>query len=93
VLVGYQACVGHPRTSCCRGRRFAYSGPFQVDESTGDVHHEVRVSLLPNWLNGTQLRHAKLGGDHLTLSASTAAPDGSEILSTVLWKRAPNHPL
>jgi hypothetical protein len=26
----------------------AYSGPFEVDESTGVVHHEVRVSLLPN---------------------------------------------
>jgi len=34
----------------------AYSGPFEVEESTGVVHHEVRVSLLPNWLNRTQLR-------------------------------------
>ena len=71
----------------------AYSGPFEVDESTGVVHHEVRVSLLPNWLNGTQLRQSKLDGDHLTLSATTAAPDGIETVSTLLWKRAPEHPI
>ena len=70
----------------------AYSGPFQVDESTGVVHHEVRVSLLPNWLNGTQLRQSTLDGDHLTLTATIAAPDGSETISTLLWKRAPKHP-
>jgi hypothetical protein len=70
----------------------AYSGPFAVDESTGVVHHEVRVSLLPNWLNGTQLRQSKLDGDHLTLSATTIAPDSIETVSTLLWKRAPEHP-
>ena len=71
----------------------AYSGPFTVDESTGVVHHEVTVSLLPNWLNGTQLRQSKLDGDHLTLFATTAAPDGIETVSTLLWKRAPEHPI
>jgi hypothetical protein len=70
----------------------AYSGPFEVDEFTGVVHHEVRVSLLPNWLNGTQLRHAKLDGDHLTLSAITEPTAGTEIISTLVWKRAPEHP-
>ena len=70
----------------------AYSGPFEVDESTGVVHHEVRVSLLPNWLNGTQLRQSKLDGDHLTLSAITTAPDGVDTISTLVWKRAPKHP-
>jgi hypothetical protein len=69
----------------------AYSGPFEVDESTGVVHHEVRVSLLPNWLNGTQLRQSKLDGDHLTLSAITAAPDDAETISTLVWKRTPEH--
>ena len=69
----------------------AYSGPFEVDESAGVVHHEVRVSLLPNWLNGTQLRQSKLDGDHLTLSAITAAPDDAETISTLVWKRTPEH--
>jgi hypothetical protein len=70
----------------------AYSGPFEVDESAGVVHHEVTVSLLPNWLNGTQLRHAKLDADHLTLSAITEPTDGVETISTLVWKRAPEHP-
>ena len=70
----------------------AYSGPFTVDEDTGVLHHQPRVSLLPNWLNLTQLRHSTLVGDHLTLSAITNAPDGVETISTLVWKRAPEHP-
>jgi hypothetical protein len=71
----------------------AYSGPFTVDENTGVLHHQPRVSLLPNWLNLTQLRHSTLDGDHLTLSAVTTAPDGVDTISTLVWKRAPKHPL
>jgi len=52
----------------------------------------VTESLLPNWLNLTQLRHSTLDGDHLTLSAVTTAPDGVETISTLVWKRAPKHP-
>jgi hypothetical protein len=69
----------------------AYSGPFTVDENTGVLHHQPRVSLLPNWLNLTQFRHSTLDGDHLTLSAITQAPHGVETLSTLVWKRAPEH--
>ena len=70
----------------------AYSGPFTVDENTGVLHHHPWVSLLPNWLNLTQLRHSNLDGDHLTLSAITEAPYGVETISTLVWKRAPiNH--
>jgi hypothetical protein len=69
----------------------AYSGPFTVDENTGVLHHQPRVSLLPNWLNLTQLRHSRLDGDHLTLSAINEAPDGAETISTLVWKRAPQH--
>jgi Lipocalin-like domain len=69
----------------------AYSGPFTVDEITGVLRHQPRVSLLPNWLNLTQLRHSALDGDHLTLSAVTSAQDGVETVSTLVWKRAPKH--
>jgi hypothetical protein len=70
----------------------AYSGPFTVDDNTGVLHHHPRVSLLPNWLNLTQLRHSTLEGDHLTLSTVTEAPDGAETISTLVWKRAPKNP-
>src|ERR1700682_5188873 len=53
----------------------AYSGPFTVDELTGVLHHQVTVSLIPNWLNHTQLRQSTLDGDHLTLSATTKGAD------------------
>jgi hypothetical protein len=43
-------------------------------------------------LNGTQQRQSNLDGDHLTLSAVTAAPDGIETVSTLVWKRAPGNP-
>jgi hypothetical protein len=34
----------------------AYSGPFEINQDAGVLHHEVAVSLLPNWLNRTQVR-------------------------------------
>ena len=80
------------QTAAAAAGYLAYSGPFEVEESTGVVHHNVRVSLLPNWLNGPQLRQSKLDGDDLTLSAVTAATDGIETISTLVWKRAPGHP-
>jgi hypothetical protein len=40
-----------------------------------------------------QLGHSTLGGDHLTLSAISNAPDGVETISTLVRKRAPKHPL
>ena len=73
---------GTPEQAAAAGY-LAYSGPFEVDESTSVVHHEVTVSLIPNWLNGTQLRHAKLDGDHLTLSAITEPTDVTK--STTHW--------
>jgi hypothetical protein len=54
----------------------AYSGPFTLDESTGIVHHHVEVSLVPNWVGGTQDRHGRLAGSTLELSADTTSHKG-----------------
>jgi hypothetical protein len=70
----------------------AYSGPYSVDVSTGDIHHHVMVSLLPNWLGGTQIRHSQLDSEQLTLSAKTPLPNGTTMTSTLVWARAPPHP-
>jgi hypothetical protein len=67
----------------------AYSGPYYVDESSGDIHHDVAVCLMPNWLGQTQLRHSQLHNGHLTLSAEATLNGGQTLLSTLLWKRAP----
>lgn len=68
----------------------AYSGPYSVDEATAIVHHEVSVSLLPNWLGTVQLRHSLLEADRLTLTAE-APLNGRTIRSTLVWARAPEH--
>jgi hypothetical protein len=43
-------------------------------------------------VDNTRTLDLRLGGDHLTLSAITKAPDGVETINTLVWKRAPNHP-
>jgi Lipocalin-like domain len=77
----------------------AYSGPYSVDvsagdmhHSTGDIQHQVMVSLLPNWLGHTQIRHSQLDGEQLTLSAKTPLPNGTTMTSTLVWARAPSQP-
>jgi lipocalin-like protein len=69
----------------------AYSGPFDVDEATGTLYHQVTVSLFPKWLGSTQLRCSHLEGDLLTLSGTNTLPNGATSTHTLLWKRAPRH--
>ena len=46
----------------------AYTGPYTVSDDNVISHH-VQVSLLPNWIGGTQYRAAKIG-----TSASSSVP-------------------
>ncbi|BBY34305.1 hypothetical protein BST33_17935 [Mycolicibacter minnesotensis] len=64
----------------------AYGGRFRVEEETATVHHEVSVSMLPELLARPQLRHARVDGDRLTLSAS-ATNDGVTTHNTLVWVR------
>jgi hypothetical protein len=66
----------------------AYSGRYFVDESTGDIRHEARLSLLPNYLGAFHLRHSDLEGEQLTLSSELTLPDGGTVYSSLLWTRA-----
>jgi lipocalin-like protein len=70
----------------------AYGGPFEVDEHTGVLRHEVNVSLLPNWLNQTQLRNGALDGNHLTLTGTSTSNDDTTTAATLVWRRAQEHP-
>ncbi|MDT5351134.1 MAG: hypothetical protein QOH91_4421 [Mycobacterium sp.] len=40
----------------------AYSGRYFVDESRGDIRHEAKLSLVPNYLGQFHLRHSDLDG-------------------------------
>jgi len=68
----------------------AYSGPYDVDEATGVIHHQVAVSLIPNWVETVQLRHSSLDGVRLTLTAETQLRSAL-IRSTLVWARARDH--
>lgn len=78
------------QTAAAAAGYLAYSGPYVVDEDTAIVHHDVVVSLLPNWLGTVQLRHSTLAGDRLTLVAEAPA-GGATVRSTLVWARATPH--
>ena len=65
-----------------------YSGPYDLDEAAGVVHHHVEVSLLPNWLGGTQVRKGRLDGDSLTLSTEVTSRKGVSSTHVLAWRRA-----
>jgi Lipocalin-like domain len=68
----------------------AYSGPYDVDETSETVAHHVQVSVRPSWLGSTQLRHARFDGpDQLTLSVSEPSADGQTTTQTISWARQP----
>ena len=65
-----------------------YTGPYSLDEATAILHHHVEVSLVPNWLNGVQIRQGKLDGDTLTLSAEVTSRKGVSSTHVLVWRRA-----
>ena len=65
----------------------AYSGSYQVDEENHTLHHQVEVSLLPEWLNTNQAREASFAGNEMTLVADDELRSG-KVRSALTWKRA-----
>jgi hypothetical protein len=63
----------------------AYSGRYFVDESKGDIRHEAKLSLVPNYLGQFHLRHSDLDGDRLNLSAELPLADGGTVYSSLVW--------
>jgi hypothetical protein len=66
----------------------AYSGPYCVDEEHETLHHNMALSLFPNWIGDVQARHAHLDGELLTLSPAPARYGGQRITPRLVWKRA-----
>ena len=65
-----------------------YSGPYTVVNDALIAHHVV-VSLLPNWVGGTQYRVAHLHGSRLELSLpEPALIHGERRNATLVWRRA-----
>jgi hypothetical protein len=66
----------------------SYSGPYTVVDG-GLIAHHVEVSLLPNWIAGTQYRAAHLDDSHLELAPSEPIRlDGGLRNARLVWRRA-----
>ena len=66
----------------------AYTGPYEVLDG-GLIAHHVQISLLPNWIGGTQYRAAHL--DHSRLELTPAEPvalEGEARNAKLVWRRA-----
>jgi hypothetical protein len=73
--------------SAARGY-LSYTGPYAVVDG-GLIAHHVEVSLLPNWVGGTQYRAAHLDDSHLELAPSQPTRLGGELRNArLVWRRA-----
>jgi hypothetical protein len=65
----------------------AYSGTFTVD--SGQVVHDVTMSLFPNWIGTRQRRHVALSADGsvLELSADPFVLRGRLSVQRLVWER------
>ena len=68
----------------------AYSGPYDVDETSKTVAHHVQVWVIPNWLGTPQIRQVRFHGpDRLALSVSERRRDGVMSTTSISWARQP----
>jgi hypothetical protein len=64
----------------------AYTGPYTVSDDNVISHH-VQVSLLPNWIGGTQYRAAKIGNERLELGPTEPTLiDGQLRNARLVWR-------
>ncbi|OBI51250.1 lipocalin-like domain-containing protein [Mycobacterium sp. E796] len=65
----------------------AYTGPYTTTDDSVVAHH-VDVSLLPNWIGGTQYRAAQIGDSRLELSPTEPVLiDGQRRNGRLVWRR------
>ena len=70
------------------GGYLTYAGPYSVVRD-GLIAHHVEVSLLPNWIGGTQYRAARLCGSVLELSPPEPVLIGGQPRNArLVWHRA-----
>jgi len=66
----------------------SYSGPYEVVGDDLIVHH-IAISLLPNWIGGTQYRTVRLHESVLELSPPAPILIGGQRLNArLVWHRA-----
>jgi len=61
----------------------AYSGRYEVKQDR--VLHHVELSILPNWVGGSQERYFEFSGDRLTLRTPPTTAEDVEWIA--IWER------
>lgn len=62
----------------------AYSGQYEVDESTSTCYHHMQVSMNPTWEGQTQKRFVTMENDTITITNENNK-------AVLVWKRAEDH--
>lgn len=83
---GQPAGIDTAMTSAFAGY-IAYFGTYEIDGARGVVTHRVIGSAFPAWAGGTHNRRFAIDGDHLTLSDSVTAADGTAVEASTTWQR------
>jgi len=65
----------------------AYFGTFTVDPEAGSVSHQVKGSLLPNWIGTPLVRFYKFENGTLTLRTPPAQISGREVTFVLVWRK------
>jgi hypothetical protein len=76
--------------ACARGI-FAYAGEFEVDEDSGIVFHNLKFSLIPNWIGSSQKRYIHLSDDGMQLELTSdpcrMGQNKEKLSPSLKWKR------
>ena len=63
----------------------SYAGRWRLD---GDrVHHQVDLSLFPDWVGTVLVRWAQLEGDRLVLRTEPEVTGAGEVVNVLTWQR------
>ena len=62
----------------------AYSGQYEVDESTNTCYHHMQVSMNPTWEGQTQKRFVEMVGDIIKITNENNK-------AVLVWRRAEDH--
>lgn len=66
----------------------SYSGPFNLDEASGELTHTIAVSMFPNWIGQVQPRTVKLAGETLELgNFSQYRSKGRAVNARIRWRK------
>ncbi len=69
----------------------AYAGTYDVDAAAQTVTHHAEWNMLPNEVDGDQVRHFEFDGTRLTLRTPPLWLGGRTARGVLVWERAAAH--